>query len=153
MLDNISEARLGEVMPELVNIIRNLADQLAMEGIFIKVTQGLRTWDDQDKLYAIGRTLPGREVTNAQGGESWHNYGAAIDVVPLEGTIPDWDASHPSWARIVALGEAQGLRSGISWHDMPHFELTGPFPPDPPQEVRDLYRDGGVEAVWKAINS
>lgn len=140
-------------MPRLAETIRQLADRLSVENITIRVTQGLRTWADQDGLYAIGRTLPGKIVTNAKSGESWHNYGCAVDVAPFDGGIPDWDVNHPAWVRIVAVGESIGLRSGVAWKDEPHFELTEKYPPDPPQAVKDLYAQGGVQAVWDSIFS
>src|SRR5438105_4239472 len=103
MMDNASEARLGEVMPPLAAKVRQLASLLANEGIVVRVTQGLRSWPQQDALYAQGRTTPGHVVTNAPGGTSWHNFGCAVDLVPdaaLDASsnfIPDWNASHPCW--------------------------------------------------------
>jgi peptidoglycan L-alanyl-D-glutamate endopeptidase CwlK len=34
-------------------------------------------------LYAIGRTKPGKKVTKAKGGTSYHNYGLAFDIYPF----------------------------------------------------------------------
>lgn len=155
-----SEARLSQVIPSLADLAHQLAEQCDADPIFVaenaklEVTQGVRTWPEQDTLYAEGRTSPGKEVTNAKAGESWHNYGCAIDVAPfINDQQPDWDEAHPAWARIVAIGESLGLRSGISWKDEPHFESTGKYPADPPQEVKDLYASGGVQAVWEAITN
>lgn len=155
-----SQARLAEVIPALAEKIERLAAlceadmAFTSENATLEVTQGIRTWPEQDALYAEGRTTPGREVTNAQAGQSWHNYGCAVDVAPfINGQQPDWDESHPVWARIVALGESLGLRSGVSWKDEPHFEHTGNYPANPPQEVKDLYASGGTQAVWAAINA
>lgn len=39
---------------------------------------GFRSVKDQDDLYAKGRSRRGTKVTNAKGGESYHNYGIAI---------------------------------------------------------------------------
>ena len=150
-MDANSEARLALVNPELSNLIHQMAQILLTESIVIEVTQGLRTWAEQDALYAQGRTTPGPIVTDAKGGESWHNYGCAADIAPFVGSIPDWNLNHPAWARIVVVGESLGLVSGISWHDEPHFELTGKFPADPPQEVKDLYAAGGMQSVWNSI--
>ena len=153
-----SQARLCDVIPALADKIRQLAELCDKDEIFfaenatLEVTQGLRTWDDQAKLWAIGRTLPGKEVTNARPGESWHQFGAACDVAPfVNDKQPDWDEGHPIWARIVELGESLGLRSGVSWKDEPHFELTGNFPPKPPQEVIDAFQTSGITAVWALI--
>ncbi|MFP3637325.1 M15 family metallopeptidase, partial [Bacillus sp. SIMBA_033] len=47
----------------------------------VRIAQGLRTIEEQNNLYAIGRTKPGRKVTNAKGGQSIHNHGLAVDIV------------------------------------------------------------------------
>lgn len=150
-MDITSEQRLAEVIPQLADLIRQLADQLAKENITIRVTQGLRTFEQQEALYNQGRLEPGHMVTDARAGESWHNYGCAVDVAPFDDGIPDWNVEHPAWARLVRIGVSLGLRSGISWKDEPHFEYTGTFPPNPPQSVKDIFATGGVEAVWNAI--
>jgi hypothetical protein len=45
--------------------------------------QGVRTFAEQDALYAQGRTRKGLRVTNAKGGQSYHNYGLAADCALL----------------------------------------------------------------------
>ena len=150
-MDPISEARLGEVHPALAEKIRSMAEMLALENITIKVTQGLRTWDQQAVLYAQGRTAPGNIVTDAGPGTSWHNYGLAVDVAPFDDGIPDWNVSHPAWKRIVSVGESVGLVSGSAWRtfpDWPHFQLTGQLPVSPDDAVRAAYATGGQDAVW-----
>lgn len=138
-------------MPALAVLIRELGDRLEYENITIRVTQGLRTLEEQNALFDQGRILPGKIVTNAKGGESWHNFGCACDVAPFDDDIPDWNLGHPAWSRIVLVGQSLGLRSGVSWKDEPHFELTGPYPPDVPDEIRNLFASGGLEAVWAAV--
>ncbi len=152
-MDAISEERLAEIMPALAALIHVLADRLVLENITIRVTQGLRTAAEQNALYDQGRTLPGRIVTNAQGYDSWHVLGCAVDVAPMDDGIPDWNPDHPAWARIVAVGESLGLQSGSAWHDDPHFELTGKYPPDPPMDVKTLYATGGLPAVWAVVSA
>ena len=49
----------------------------------VRMSHVLRTWDEQNRLYQKGRTKPGRIVTNAKAGQSWHNYGFAFDIVLL----------------------------------------------------------------------
>ena len=129
------------------------------EGVFfdIEVTQGLRTWAEQDALYAQGRTTPGEIVTHAAGGYSWHNFGMAIDLVPEDITPgqPDWNLNNPVWARMVSIAESLGLVSGAEWHgadlDVPHVQLTGRFPVSPNDEVRAIFQQRGLIAdVWTA---
>lgn len=156
-MDANSEARLSEVHPKLAEKVRSMAEMLALENIDIRVVQGLRTWDEQAKLYAQGRDgignviSPKQVVTNAKPGHSYHNLGLAVDVAPFDGGIPDWNNNHPAWKRIVAIGETVGLISGSEWRtfpDWPHFQLTGRLPTSPDDAVRAAYATGGMQAVW-----
>lgn len=150
-MDQTSEERLSLVHPALAEKVRSMADLLAQENITIRVVQGLRTWDEQAALYAQGRTAPGKVVTNAGPGTSWHNFGLAVDVAPFDSSIPDWNVNHPAWQRIVAIGKSVGLVSGSEWRtfpDWPHFQLTGQLPVSPDDAVRAAYETGGQAAVW-----
>lgn len=104
----------------------------AAEGIDLLITCTLRDWDEQDRLYRQGRTAPGARVTNAQAGDSAHNYGLAYDVVllrngkPVWGTIATMDAE--LWERVGELGEAQGLEWSGRWRkfkEYAHFQDMG----------------------------
>ena len=152
-MDAVSEARLGMIWPVLAAKIRTLAEMLEQESITIRVTQALRSWTEQDGLYQQGRTRPGPIVTNAAAGTSWHNFGMAVDVVPMaQAGQPDWNVEHPAWKRLIAAGESLGLFSGSEFRtfkDYPHFQLTGRFPVSPTDEVRQLFKDAGMEAVWQ----
>jgi peptidoglycan LD-endopeptidase CwlK len=152
VMDLASEARLKDVHPLLAAKVRAMAQQLAAAGVLIRVTQGLRTWEEQEKLYAQGRSEPGETVTNAPPGSSYHNYGLAVDVVPMTATGPDWNVSHPIWRQIVEAGKSVGLDSGAMWRtfpDYPHFQLTGFLPRSPSSQVRSTFAAGGILAVWK----
>ena len=92
----------------------------------IRITQGLRTYAEQDALYAQGRTTGGEIVTNARGGQSYHNFGLAIDVAPVQGGRVNPNA-YPS-DRSVTIGKALGWEWGGGWRrfkDRPHFQMTG----------------------------
>lgn len=150
-MDPVSEARLELICPALAIKVRQMAEMLADEFKF-RVTHGLRSWDEQAKLYAQGRTMPGAIVTNAQPGHSWHNFGLAVDVVPMTDLGADWNLSHPQWQRLVAVGTTLGLVAGAQFRtfpDFPHFQLTGSLPISPNDEVRQIFLDGGMVAIWK----
>lgn len=150
-LDSISQARLQSVLPELADKIAQMATILEDEFPF-RVTQGLRTWSEQAALYAQGRTTPGKVVTNAAPGYSYHNFGMAVDLVPMTDLGPDWNVTHPTWQRLIQVGESVGLVSGSVWRtfpDFPHFQLTGSLPVSPDDDVRSTFENGGISAVWE----
>lgn len=98
-------------------------------GYEYKAISGNRTWEEQAKIYAQGRTATGKIVTNAKPGFSNHNYGIAVDM----GVFKDGkylDGSKPSEAeafhrKAATIAEKYGIEWGGSWKsfkDYPHFE-------------------------------
>jgi len=57
----------------------NEAVQATPKGVHPYIDQTYRTFAESDKLYAQGRTEPGQIISNAKAGQSWHNYGLALD--------------------------------------------------------------------------
>lgn len=154
-LDPQSNLRLSQINPALAILITRLAEFLEQNKIVIRVTQGLRTWAEQDALYAQGRTLPGHIVTQAKGGQSWHNYGCAVDLVPMNPT-PDWNVDHDDWKKMLQIGLALGLTEGAGWchPDNPHFQIQGRFPMNAPNaEARQIYQNEGMAAFWQEVNA
>lgn len=95
-------------------------------GIELIVTSTWRDFESQAALYDIGRNGdPRRTVTNAKPGQSWHNFKAAWDVVPLVHGKPVWDAADPLWKEVIAIGIEAGAEAGAHWKtfpDLPHFQ-------------------------------
>jgi len=82
-------ADLNKLHPYVKQLSEKLIDQCKKQGLKVIITQALRTNEEQNELYAQGRTKPGNIVTNAKGGQSMHNYGLAIDFAPVvNGNIP-----------------------------------------------------------------
>lgn len=100
-------------------------------NIQIEVISGLRSWSQQAALYAQGRSKPGRIVTKAPAGSSWHNYGLAIDLgIFSNGRYLD-EASPAKADRIYkelgALAVSMGLEWAGNWKsftESPHFQWT-----------------------------
>ncbi|WP_281612862.1 M15 family metallopeptidase [Flammeovirga sp. SubArs3] len=112
------------IHPLLEKKLNLLIEKSRKEGINIRLVRGFRDLDTQAKLYAQGRTAPGGIVTNAIPGLSYHNYGWAIDVCPVENGALNWNSKH--WNRVGELGEECGLKWGGRWTrlvDKPHFQL------------------------------
>jgi peptidoglycan L-alanyl-D-glutamate endopeptidase CwlK len=95
----------------------------------------LRTIKEQNELYQIGRTKPGTKVTNAKGGQSYHNYGLAFDLVLIiDGKQASWDTLKDfdndkvsDWLECVTIAKSYGWEWGGDWvkfKDQPHFQKT-----------------------------
>ena len=72
-------------------------------------TQAYRSIATQNALYAQGRNKPGKRVTNARGGQSAHNYGAAMDFVPVVIGKRTYDVPSTWWQEFGAVAKACGL--------------------------------------------
>lgn len=100
------------------------------------ITFTLRTWAEQQALYDQGRTKPGQIVTNAAAGQSYHNYGLALDFA-LQGPDfklvwdinKDFDNDHVAdWMEVVTCFKTEGFSWGGDWKggfkDYPHLEMS-----------------------------
>lgn len=156
-------ARTFDLLHPVVQDKANLFIETALgAGIPIKILDTYRSPQQQDILYTQGRTTPGvpcvhagkikkigsclkhplgLPVTNAKGGESYHNYlgptkkhprieGLAFDICLIVNGQPSWDTKgdmngngEPDWDEVGEIGEACGLEWGGRWKspDKPHF--------------------------------
>jgi peptidoglycan L-alanyl-D-glutamate endopeptidase CwlK len=151
-IDTLNAERLAPLMPELITKAQQMIAAAAPE-VTVLVTQGLRTYAEQDALYAEGRTAPGKIVTNARGGQSNHNFGTAYDVVPIDANgQPIWNTSDSAWSTIETIGKGLGLEWGgdfTSIHDIPHWQLTGGVSL---AEMRSLYKPpDDFTDVWAKV--
>ena len=129
--DEISENRLLGLHPlvrfKALNAYRE-AVRITPVGIHPFITEGMRSFKRSDELYAQGRTKPGKIVTNAQAGQSMHNYGLAFDfVIQLLPTKElNWKVD-ANWMKAVEVFKKHGFVWGGDWKsikDYPHFEMT-----------------------------
>lgn len=104
---------------------------LAAKGVVIEVISGLRSWSAQAALYAQGRTKPGRIVTKARPGSSWHNYGLAIDLGLFKNGLYLDEKSPVQADRLYAEIGRIAAKHGIEWagnwksfQETPHFQVT-----------------------------
>lgn len=144
MRDYISIQRAANLHPRVRAEVVKLIDEVEAGfpiTICVRIVQGLRTIEEQDALYAQGRTKPGKIVTNARGGSSYHNYGLAIDFAILydldgNGTyetlswdlLKDYDKDgQADWQEVVKVFKKAGWGWGGDWKsskDNPHFEKS-----------------------------
>lgn len=116
---------LHELMQPIVRDFLQRVDEM-LGGYQAFITDGYRSNEEQNQLYAQGRSIPGNIVTNAKAGESPHNYGLAIDIAfrPDGSNKAEWNTE--MYQKIQTLANELGLTWGGSWTgftDKPHYEL------------------------------
>jgi hypothetical protein len=140
----------ANVNQDFAGRVKQTLERARREGMDMQTDLVSRTIAQQDALYAQGRTEPGQRVTNARGGQSWHNYGLGADVVfSTPNGQPSWP-ENGNWTRYGQIAADNGLTWGGNWRnpDRPHVEYHPGFGAgDAGQFARDV-RQGGLEAAW-----
>lgn len=113
--------------PRLQILASQLVDDCRKDGLIIAIGETLRTVEEQDALYAQGRTKPGQIVTNAPGSSysSYHQWGTAFDFYRNDGAGA-YNETGDFFNRVGAIGVKLGLEWGGNWKspvDKPHFQL------------------------------
>lgn len=130
MNDLISVDRVNKLHPKVRSTFKMFIEDAERElKITLRVTQGFRTLKEQEAIYNQGRTPESKAkkekiISYAKPGQSYHNYGLAVDLVRMNGNKPDWLYD-------MELLQPIAARYGIVWGgtfknvvDAPHFELT-----------------------------
>jgi uncharacterized protein YcfJ len=128
--DHHTRTRIGFLHPDIRDsVVAFILDAQSRE-IYLRITADghYRSFEEQETLYAQGRTTSGNIVTNVRGGHSWHNFGLAIDVVEIRNRQAIWENERR--ATIGRIGRSNGFAWGGDWTgftDRPHFEMTFGF--------------------------
>jgi peptidoglycan L-alanyl-D-glutamate endopeptidase CwlK len=137
-----------KVRAEVLKAYNHANDKLLGRGVRLRFAYTLRSIDEQNALYAEGRTKlfdsKGKRlgiVTNAKGGQSMHNYGLAFDIVIMLdkdnngifetaswNTKADNDKDGTAdWMEVVNYFKSLGWKWGGDFNsivDPPHLEKT-----------------------------
>lgn len=171
--DERSQKVLATVYPDVVvRITRVEQDMLRIHNLQLRATQGLRDMVLQQQLYAQGRELKDGVwvvankklvVTNSPPGYSWHQFAFAVDCC-FAGPDPYLDKVSKErrefiWKEYGRIAKAHGLVWGGDWNgngltdandwDRPHVQQVYGLRL---QDVRELYKSGGMAAVWAAAD-
>lgn len=118
------------VHPDMVRFQKRFVKECKDRGIPIRIFEGYRSAERQAALYALGRTKPGKKVTNAKPGSSAHQFGCAVDIIHA---IELWDLRQKEWNVLIAIGYEVARKLNIKvengykewgW-DAPHWQLVG----------------------------
>ena len=122
----INSRSLDELLPPVKQRAEAFIAAAKAKGVDLLITSTYRDHESQNALYAQGRTTPGKIVTNAKAGQSFHNHRCAFDVVPLVNGKAIWN-DKALWMRIGEIGESCGLEWAGRWSRMreqAHFQYT-----------------------------
>ena len=148
--------------PKLADTVTKILAEAKERGLSVGLHSGLRTWEQQSRLYELGRSVKnpdgateanprGNIVTKTIAGYSWHNYGHAVDIVFKDSKGGwTWDKTPEQWEELGKIGEMFGVAWGGRWKmkDYPHFELICKISVAAARKVACV---GGIEEVWKEV--
>jgi len=130
----MASKRLEDLQGPAAKVFAEWVYECTKAGIDVLVYCTYRSAREQDDLYAIGRTVKGKVVTNAKGGDSMHQYGVAIDCVPMYQGKPLWNGDLPStpkhdrlYEKMAAIATKLGIEWSGNWKtfkEMAHFQYT-----------------------------
>lgn len=124
--DARSEGNIITLIPKAQTEARKFLKLCSDTGKDVRIISGTRTYNEQDGIYAQGRTKPGLVVSRAKGGQSNHNFGIAWDIgIFNNGTYSTNDSEYIALAEII-LPQINTLEWGGNWHslkDNPHYQL------------------------------
>ena len=118
----IDSRDINDLHPKVAALAKRFIRDCAEAGITVEIISTLRDNARQNALYAQGRTKPGKIVTYAKGGQSWHNYGLAFDFVVKHNGKIDW-GDVKSYKAARKIGENLGLE-GLSF-ELAHLQNRG----------------------------
>jgi len=157
---DLYEKLIVDLDPCFAEQTTKLFDSLLSEGVVMRPYSGLRSPLEQGIAWAQSRTplerelmarrlederavylsrvlrrasiicSPGRWATNNLPGQSWHNFGLALDahVVSEDGRAV-WGPKHQAYAKYAEEARKLGLYAGYDWtkQDVVHIQApTGP---------------------------
>jgi len=125
--DSRSEKCIATLHIKAQEMARKFLQGAAGFEVTVRIISGARSYAEQDALFAQGRTKPGNIVTNAEGGESNHNFAIAWDVGLFDGgEYLDGDTPREAglYKKLAKIRPAD-LEWGGDWTkpDQPHYQL------------------------------
>lgn len=129
----MASRKLEDLHPRLRPKAEAFKDLCAKNGVSVLIYMTYRSLEEQEELYAQGRTKPGKIVTNARGDKSDHCHrlasgkpaSLAFDACPVIGKKCVWD-NDELWKTMGKAAKEAGLLWGGNWKslvDKCHFYI------------------------------
>lgn len=122
----INSRSLSELHPFVAKKAQEFIEKCAKQGIDVIITSTFRDFESQNDLYAQGRTKPGKIVTNAKAGQSYHNYRLAFDFCPIVNGKAQWN-DIALFTRCGVIAESLGFEWAGRWKrfkEYAHCQMT-----------------------------
>ena len=139
----INSRDISELHPYVRKLAVKFLQACEDAGIDVIITSTYRDFEAQDALFAQGRTKPGKKVTNAKAGQSWHNYQLAFDFCPIVNGKAQWNDT-ALFTRCGEIAESLGMEWAGRWKtfkELAHVQVTGGL------TIKDL-QAGKRPAFW-----
>jgi peptidoglycan L-alanyl-D-glutamate endopeptidase CwlK len=155
MYDPLLITRTPSILfPIFSHMLLEALKQTHAAGLPTAIFETYRSPTRQQYLYDQGRTRPGRIITNAKPGKSWHQYGLAVDLA-FDGSRQDgiqwsWEGNWDAVGKIFTDVGLEWLGYSPTFPEKPHFQLTKGLTID---EACYLASQEGIIAVWLEIES
>ena len=123
----INSRKIEDLHPKVADLCNQFITECKDAGIDVLITSTYRDNESQNALYNQGRTTPGNKVTNAKGGQSFHNYRIAFDFCPIVGGKAQWNDT-ATFNRCGEIAESLGLEWAGRWKtfkELAHCQYTG----------------------------
>lgn len=123
----INSRSLSDLNPKVAAMCSEFINRCKAQHIDILITSTYRDAESQNALYAQGRTAPGKKVTNAKGGQSYHNWKVAFDFCPIVNGKPNW-SDVALYTKCGEIAEGVGLEWAGRWKtfkELAHCQYTG----------------------------
>jgi peptidoglycan L-alanyl-D-glutamate endopeptidase CwlK len=122
----VNSRNLTDLNPRVAALCSEFINRCKAQNIDILITSTYRDAESQNALYAQGRTTPGKKVTNAKGGQSFHNWKVAFDFCPLVNGKPNWTDT-ALYEKCGKIAEELGLEWAGRWvkfKELAHCQYT-----------------------------
>lgn len=122
----INSRSLSDLSPKVAAMASEFINRCKAQNIDVIITSTYRDAEAQNALYAQGRTLPGKKVTNAKAGQSFHNWRVAFDFCPIVNGKAVWN-DDALWTKCGEIAEGVGLEWAGRWKtfkEFPHCQFT-----------------------------
>ena len=131
--------------PFFAQKLRSAIGECQADGYPVALFEGMRSETRQNQLWAQGRAADGKIITYARGGQSWHNYGLAADLVGFINGRWDWQLNYDKIEQIMVSHGFSSLK-----FERAHFQITGGMAID---NAKRIAKDQGLLALWSIIEN